>query len=397
MKRDLVVPFHRADVGEAEAQAVADVIRSGWLTMGAKTVEFEEQFAKYIGAKQAIAVSSATAGLHLALEALGIKAGDQVIVPANTFTATAEVVAYFGAVPVLADIDPGTLNLDPADAEKRITSNTRAVIPVHYGGQPCDMDEIAAVARRHSLHVIEDAAHSLPATYHGTRIGTLSELTVFSFYATKTLTTGEGGMITTANPVYADRMRLMRLHGIGRDAWKRYSADGSWYYEVLEAGYKYNMTDMQAALGLVQLKKVDQMAAARSRIAAEYNLAFGKIEEVEVPSVTHDRESAWHLYPLRIRPDSLTIGRDEFIATLKQKGIGTSVHFIPLHLHPYYQRKFGYKPGDLPRAEAEYDRYLSLPLFPTMSDEEIEYVIEGVREIVHSHTRSSAFVHVANQ
>ncbi len=389
-----MVPFHKADVGEPEAQAVADVIRSGWLTMGAKTVEFENEFAKYIGAKHAIAVSSATAGLHLALEAIGTKANDEVIVPANTFTATAEVVAYFGAVPVLADIDSKTLNLDPVDAEKRITKNTRAIIPVHYGGQACDMDEIAAIARRYHLHVIEDAAHSLPATYHGRSVGTLSELTVFSFYATKTLTTGEGGMITTPDPGYADRLRLMRLHGIGRDAWKRYSADGSWYYEVLEAGYKYNMTDMQAALGLVQLKKVDQMAAARARIAHEYNRAFGEVEELEVPSVLRDRESAWHLYPIRIRPASLTVGRDEFIASLKQKGIGTSVHFIPLHLHPYYQQKFGYKVGDLPCAEAEYGRYLSLPLFPTMTDAEIQYVVEGVLEIVRSHIRSGAFAHL---
>src|SRR5579872_114226 len=272
-----VVPFHKADVGEEEAQAIAEVIKSGWLTMGPKTFQFEEEFASYIGARHAIAVSSCTAGLHLALDAIGLQPGDEVILPTNTFTATAEVVTYFGARPVLADIEQTTLNLDPEDIEQRINSRTRAIIPVHFGGQPCMLDRIHDIAHRYNLRVIEDAAHSLPATYHGRSVGTLSELTVFSFYATKTLTTGEGGMITTPDPGYADRLRLMRLHGIGRDAWKRYSADGSWYYEVLEAGYKYNMTDMQAALGLVQLKKVDQMAAARARSAHEYNRAFGEV------------------------------------------------------------------------------------------------------------------------
>jgi dTDP-4-amino-4,6-dideoxygalactose transaminase len=385
----LQVPFHRADVGEEEAQAVADVIRSGWLTMGPKTMEFERAFATYVGAQQAIAVSSGTAGLHLALEAVGIRAGDEVIVPTTTFAATGEVVAYLGAVPVLADIDATTLNLDPEDAERRITQRTKAIIPVHYGGQPCDMDAIHIIAQRHNLHVIEDAAHSLPAIYHGSRVGVLSELTVFSFYATKTLTTGEGGMVTTSNSDYADRIRLMRLHGIGRDAWKRYTAEGTWYYEVLEAGYKYNMTDVQAAMGLVQLGKVDHMSAARRRIATRYNEAFSGVEQLQTPTVIADRESAWHLYPLRIRPELLKITRDEFIIALKKRGVGASVHFIPLHLHPYYGRVFGYRAGDLPRSEAEYKRYLSLPLFPGMRDRDIEYVIEKVLDVVASSVKPS--------
>jgi len=386
---ELQVPFHRAEVGEEEAQAVAAVIRSGWLTMGPKTVQFEQEFADFVGARHAIAVSSGTAGLHLALEAVGIRPGDEVIVPTTTFTATGEVVAYLGAVPMLADINPATLNLDPEDAERRVTQHTRAIMPVHYGGQPCDMDEIHALAQRHNLHVIEDAAHSLPASYHGTRIGAFGEIAVFSFYATKTLTTGEGGMVTTNNDEYAKRIRLMRLHGIGRDAWKRYTAQGTWFYEVLEAGYKYNMTDVQAAMGLVQLAKVNQMSAARRRIAMKYNEGFSGVEQLETPTLAAGRESAWHLYPLRIRPELLKITRDEFITALKERGVGTSVHFIPLHLHPYYRRAFGYQAGDLPRAEAEYQRYLSLPLFPGMKDRDVEYVIEKVLDVVASSVKPS--------
>lgn len=385
----MTIPFHKADMGEEEAQAAAAAVRSGWLTMGPVTIEFEQQFAKHIGTRHAIAVSSCTAGLHLSLDAIGLKSSDEVIVPTTTFTATAEVVAYSGAVPVLADIDRVSLNLDASEIERRITPRTKAIIPVHYGGQPCDMAPILAIAKRHNLHVIEDAAHALPATYRGTRVGAVSELTVFSFYATKTLTTGEGGMITTDNDEYASRIRLMRLHGIGRDAWKRYSAEGSWYYEVLEAGYKYNMTDIQAAIGLVQLGKLHNMAVARSNIALRYNEAFAQIEQLEVPVVREDSESAWHLYPLRVRAELLTISRDEFITSLKEQGIGTSVHFIPLHLQPYYQNRYGSRAGDLPRAEAEYRRYISLPIFPTMQDQEVEYVIETVKRIVTANSRSA--------
>lgn len=388
MNDGLKVPFHKIDVGEDEAQAVADAVRSGWLTMGPKTLEFEQKFAAYVGSRHGIAVSSCTAGLHLALEAAGIGPGDEVIVPTTTFTATAAVVAHLGAVPILADINSATLNLDPEDARRRVTARTKAIVPVHYGGQPCDMEEIHAIAQQCHLHIVEDAAHALPSTYRGTRVGAISETTVFSFYATKTLTTGEGGMIVTNNEERAHRMRLMRLHGIGRDAWKRYTAEGSWYYEVLEAGYKYNMTDVQAAMGLVQLQKVDRMSADRQRIALRYNQAFAGIEQLEIPTMMADRESSWHLYPLRIRPDLLSITRDEFIAALKQAGIGTSVHFIPLHMHPYYARSFGCRPEDLPRAAAEYYRYLSLPISPAMSNSDVEYVIEKVQEIVSSSIRS---------
>jgi len=383
----MTVPFHVAPVGEEEAQAAAEVIRSGWLTMGPRTFEFERQFAAYVGARHAIAVVSGTAALHLALEAIGIKAGDEVLLPSTTFTATGEVVCYLGAKPVLVDVQPESMNFDPEDAARRITSRTRAIIPVHLSGMPCDMEQIQTLAAKHQLRTIEDAAHALPASYHGTPIGALSDITAFSFYATKTLTTGEGGMITTENGRLADRIRIMRLHGIERDAWKRYSNEGSWFYQVLEAGFKYNMTDIAAAIGLVQLGKCDELCAARQAIVERYNAAFKAIPCLEAPHDYADRKSAWHLYILRLRLEQLSINRDQFISELKKRGIGTSVHFIPLHLHPFYQNKFGYKPGDFPNAESEYRRVLSLPLFPTMSDAEINAVIAAVAEVASAFGR----------
>jgi len=336
--KELIVPFHSAGVGEEEAQAAAQAILSGWLTMGPKTIEFERKFASYVGAKHAVGVSSCTAALHLALDAIGLKQGDEVLVPTTTFTSTAEVVTYFKATPVLVDVDAESLCMDSADAERRITKRTRAVIPVHFAGQPCDMDKIQNISNRHGLRVIEDAAHALPASYRGVRVGAISELTAFSFYATKTLTTGEGGMVTTGNDDMATRMRMMRLHGIARDAWKRYSAEGSWYYEVLEAGFKYNLTDIQSAMGIVQLGKCDAMRTAREEIAARYSKEFSMNRALEVPTVGDNRDSAWHLYVLRLNLEELTITRSEMIEKLRTRGIGTSVHFIPLHMHPYYQK-----------------------------------------------------------
>jgi perosamine synthetase len=376
-----------AAVGEEEAQAAADVIRSGWLTMGQRTFEFERKFAAYVGAPHAIAVVSGTAALHLALEAFGIQAGDEVLLPTTTFTATAEVVCYLGAKPVLVDVEPHTMNLDPSDAARRITSRTKAIIPVHIAGVPCEMQQIQDLASAHGLRVVEDAAHALPASYHGTPIGALSEVTAFSFYATKTLTTGEGGMLTTGNDQIAERMRIMRLHGIEREAWKRYSGDGSWFYEVLEAGFKYNMTDIAAAIGLVQLGKCDDLSTARHAVAERYTAAFSGIASLQVPDNHTDRKTSWHLYVLRIRPENLSIDRDRFIAELKNRGIGTSVHFIPLHLHPFYQKQFGYKPGDFPQAEAEYARAFSLPIYPTMTDAEINAVVTAVSEVTHTFRR----------
>ncbi len=375
------VPFHRAAVGEEEAQAVAEVIRSGWLTMGAKTFEFERRFAAYIGCRHAIAVSSCTAALHLSLEAIGLKPGDEVLVPTTTFTATAEVVTYLGGRPVLVDIDPLTMNLDPSDAERKISPRTRAIIPVHFGGQPCDLAEIYELAARRQLRVIEDAAHALPSAYRGSRVGTMAEFTAFSFYATKPLTTGEGGMITTDDDGHAQRLRVMRLHGIGQDAWKRYSGEGCWYYEVLEAGFKYNLTDLQAALGIVQLGKCDHLHEARRQIAERYTAAFRNAAGLDVPARLPDRETSWHLYVLRLHLDRLTIGRNQFLAELAERGVGASVHFIPLHLQPFYQKTYCYRTGDLPRAEQEYGRCLSLPIYPTMTGEEVEQVIQAVLEV----------------
>ena len=377
-----IVPFHKAAVGEQEALAAADVVRSGWITMGSRTIEFEEKFAAYVGAKHAIRVCSGTAGLHLALDAIGLKQGDEVLVPTTTFTASAEVVVYFKAKPVLVDVDAASLCIDPADAERRITPRTRAIIPVHLGGHPCEMKAIDDLAKRHRLRVIEDAAHSLPASYRGLRVGAIGEQTVFSFYATKPITTGEGGMVTTDNDGFAARMRVMRLHGISQDAWKRYSAEGTWRYEVVDSGYKYNPTDIQSAIGIVQLGRCDAMNVERAEIASRYNKAFAAERALEVPTVGAHCESAWHLYILRLNLELLTINRAEMIEKLKERGIGTSVHFIPLHMHPYYRNAYGYKAEDFPVASREYKRYLSLPIFPGMTGTQIDYVIENALEIV---------------
>jgi dTDP-4-amino-4,6-dideoxygalactose transaminase len=292
------------------------------------------------------------------------------------------VVVYFKAIPVLVDVDPITLCIDPEEARKKVTSRTRAILPVHFAGQPCDMDRIQQLAARHSLHVIEDAAHALPASFRGTPVGAISQLTAFSFYATKTLTTGEGGMVTTDDDELAARMKMMRLHGIGRDAWKRYSSEGSWYYEVLNAGFKYNLTDIQSAIGIVQLNKCTEMCSLRARIARQYTEAFLQCEEIQVPTVLADRESAWHLYVLRLHLDRLTIGRSEVIEELKQRGVGTSVHFIPLHLHPYYRDAYHYCPESFPVALREYYRSFSLPIYPGMSLDQVAYVIEQVSEVI---------------
>jgi dTDP-4-amino-4,6-dideoxygalactose transaminase len=384
--KEQTIPFHTASVGEDEARAAADVIRSGWLTMGPKTFEFERNFASYVGARHAIGVSSCTAALHLALEAVGLQQGDEVLVPTTTFTATAEVVVYFKAIPVLVDVDPVTLSIDPEDARKKVTSRTRAILPVHFAGQPCDIDRIQELADSHNLHVIEDAAHALPASFRGTPVGAISKLTAFSFYATKTLTTGEGGMVTTDDDDLAARIKVMRLHGIGQDAWKRYGNEGSWYYEVRNAGFKYNLTDIQSAIGLVQLGKCTKMRNLRAGIARQYTDGFSKCEELQVPTVRSDRESSWHLYVPRLHLDRLTLGRSEILEQLKKRGVGTSVHFIPLHLHPYYRDIYHYAPEDFPVAAKEYIRSFSLPIYPGMSLDQVAYVIEQVIEVV-THAR----------
>ena len=373
------VPFHRPSVGPEELEAVRQVLESRWLTTGPVAQQFECEFAAYVGAKHALAVNSCTAALHLALDAAGIGKDDEVLVPTYTFTATAEVVTYLGGRPVLCDSLPGEFNIDPADAERRITDKTKAIIAVHIAGQPCELQALRSLADRHHLCLIEDAAHALPATYAGRRIGSISDFTAFSFYATKTITTGEGGMLTTDNDDWARRIKTMRLHGISGDAWKRYSAEGSWFYEVIDAGYKDNMPDLLAAVGLAQLKKAEGFHRRRCEIAERYMGAFAGIPELELPPVTENlADHSWHLFILRLAPDALAIGRNEFIAELKRSGIGTSVHFIPLHLHPFYVRQYGYGNGDMPHAEDAYSRCLSLPIFPDMTETEVERVITAV-------------------
>ena len=361
MSDNSFIPFHRPSIGAEEIDAVMRVLQSKWLTTGPVTLEFEREFAAYLGVKYALAVNSGTSALQLALDAIGLKADDEVIVPTNTFTATGEVVTYFGARPVLCDSLAGGFNMDPADVRRKITSKTRALIPVHIAGQCCAMDELRAIADEHRLHIVEDAAHALPTTYRGKKVGTISDLTAFSFYATKTLTTAEGGMLTSNDEGFIKRVTLMRLHGIGGDAWKRYSATGSWYYEVQDAGYKMNLCDILSALGRAQLKKVDQFWQERCQIRAKYDDAFRSMPELQLPPADAGDVHAWHLYILRIRPELLEVNRNQFIEELKKLGIGTSVHFIPLHLHPYYARTYGYHEKDFPNANDAFSRCLSLP------------------------------------
>jgi dTDP-4-amino-4,6-dideoxygalactose transaminase len=381
------IPFHKVYITDDEISEVVDSLKSGWITMGPKTITFEERFSKYIGSRHSVTVNSGTAALHLALRAIQLKPGDEVIIPTMTFTATGEVVCYFNAKPVLVDVDGDTFNIDVSAIERAVTPRTRAVIPVHYGGQPCDMDEIEQIAERYKLRVIEDAAHSLPAWYRSKKIGTIGDMTCFSFYATKTLATGEGGMVTTENDEWADRIKILRLHGISKDAWKRYSGEGSWYYEVVEAGNKYNMTDIQAALGIAQLKKIEWMRKKREEIADKYTASFNNSEQVKTPQVKSDRISAWHLYVIQLNLEALSIDRARFIEELKARGIGTSVHFIPLHKHPFYKNAFGYEAGDFPVAERLYERIISLPVYPGMSDGDVHTVIESVEDVCRKFER----------
>jgi perosamine synthetase len=362
--------FHKTYTTQDEVNSVIDAIKSGWLTMGPKVIEFENKFKTYIGSNEAVMVNSATAALHLALKAIGLKRGDEVIVPTNTFVATAEVVTYFDAVPVLCDIEYDTHNIDVSKIEALITKNTKAIIPVHFGGQPCDMDELNIISKQYNLKVIEDAAHALPSTYKDKFIGNLnSDITCFSFYATKTLSTGEGGMVTTNNPKYAKNISINRLHGISRDVWDRYSG-GGWDYDIVDNGNKYNSTDINAALGLSQLKKLEWMWDRRANIAKKYDEAFkGKVESLYIKE---DRETSYHLYVIKVN------NRDEVYHKLKEKGIGSSVHFIPIHKHTYYKNRYNYRDEDFPVANDVFLKSLSLPIYPDLSDEDVEYIIENV-------------------
>ncbi len=383
----MFLPFHVPDIGDEEICSVVETLRSGWLTTGSKVKQFEREFAEQLGVSNAVAVNSCTAALHLALEAIGLSEGDEVIIPTMTFAATAEVVHYFKAKPVLVDCRKDTLNLNVELIERAITPKTKAIIPVHFAGQPCAMDQILAIAHSHHLKVIEDAAHALPARYQGKRVGTLGDITCFSFYATKTMTTGEGGMATTENPEWAQRMRMLSLHGISQDAWKRYTPGGSWYYEIRHPGYKYNLTDIAAALGIPQLRKCNEFKSTRQHIASLYNEGFSRVPEITTPHVDKNIDHAWHLYVIQLNLEQLRIGRNEFMDQLKKHGIGTSVHFIPLHLHPYYRDTFGYLPENFPEASAVFERILSLPIYPKMSDEDVRHVIQTVSTLIKEYRR----------
>ncbi len=389
------VPFFRPELTEAEIAEVVDTLRSGWLTTGPRVKRFEQDLAAAVGAPHAIALNSCTAALHLAVEALGLRQGQSVLVPTMTFAATAEVVRYAGAVPVLVDCDPVTLNMDLEDAERRIKDAQEPVgiIPVHVGGLMMDVDAITAFAERHGLWVIEDAAHSLPASWRRPdgswqRCGEgTAAITCFSFYANKTVITGEGGMATTADPVLAERMRMMSLHGLSRDAWDRFSKGGTWDYKILAPGFKYNLTDVAAALGIHQLARAEEMRLDRERLALRYLENLSSLEALELPPFPHDRIHSWHLFPVKIRLEKLAIDRNSFIAELKEAGVGCSVHWRPLHLHPYYAETFGWKAEDLPAASAVWERIVTLPLFPAMTDAEHEHVVAVVQGICERHRR----------
>jgi perosamine synthetase len=390
------IPFHRPAIGPDEEREVLEALRSGWITTGPKAKRFEQEFAAYVGARNALAVAHCTGALHLALFAIGIQPGDEIITTPFTFTATAEVMGYLGARPVFVDMDAKTFNIDPARIEEALTSGknrrVKAIMPVHFAGQACDMDRIMAIARKHNLKVIEDAAHALDSSREldgrgMTRIGTIGDLTCFSFYATKNITSAEGGMITTEDDTLAAKIAVASLHGMDRDAWKRYDASGSWFYEIHDVGFKYNLSDVHAAIGLAQLRRAAELTAGRRAIAQFYNEAFGDEPALEIPSTEAGVEHAWHLYVLRLRPERLRVNRAESIELLRARGIGTSVHNIPLNTMAYYQKRYGYKTGDFPIAEESYSRCLSLPIYPIMSSDDIAYVADTVRTLVHEHRR----------
>jgi dTDP-4-amino-4,6-dideoxygalactose transaminase len=405
------VPFFRPDISEAEVDEVVQALRSGWLTTGPRVRRFEEEFAAAVGGSHAVAVNSCTAALHLAVEALGLKAGEAVLVPTMTFAASAEVIRYLGAIPVLVDCDPVTLNMDLSDAARRLAdlsagrlpasiprgSRAVGVIPVHVGGWMMDTDALGAWAEARRLWVVEDAAHAFPASWRRGPDGPwrrcgekTAAVSCFSFYANKTITTGEGGMAITEDADIARRMRMMSLHGLSQDAWDRYSGGRSWDYRIVAPGFKYNLTDLAAAIGIQQLARAEAMRRQREEVAERFLAAFEDVEELELPAHGTDRIHSWHLFPIRLRLDRLSADRNTFLDELKEKGVGCSVHWRPLHLHPYYQETFGWRPEDLPVATAVWERLISLPLFPGMTAEEIGHVIETVKGLCGRYARTPA-------
>ncbi|HSW31604.1 MAG TPA: DegT/DnrJ/EryC1/StrS family aminotransferase [Longimicrobiales bacterium] len=382
--RNSFLSFSVPLIGEEEIEEVVATLRSSWITTGPKTKQFEAEFGRSIGARGALALNSCTAALHTALATMGVGKGDEVITTPMTFAASVNVIEHVGARPVLVDVEADTLNIDPMAVADAVTSRTRAVLPVHFAGHPAEMDPIQHLAEVNGLMVVEDAAHALPSKYRGRTIGSGGNPTAFSFYATKNLVTAEGGMLT-GEPGFLERARIWSLHGMSSDAWKRYHAGGKWFYEVVVPGYKYNMTDIQSSIGLWQLRKLEAFQQRRREIVGNYSRAFEGIEPLQVPSQRAHVDHAWHLYVLRLRIDRLRIGRDEFIEVLARKNIGTSVHFIPVHMHPYYRDKYGYTPSHFPVAYDGYARSLSLPLCPSLSDKDVNDVIEAVLETVEEY------------
>ncbi len=378
--RNSFLSFSLPLIGHEEIDEVVEALKSGWLTSGPRTKQFEQDFRDAVRAPAALALNSCTAGLHVALKVLNIGPGDEVITTPMTFAASVNVIEHVGATPVLVDVEPDTLNIQPDAVERAITQYTKAIIAVHYAGHPVELNALRAIAEQYHLHLIEDAAHAVGASFEGQPIGSGSNLTAFSFYATKNLTTGEGGMLT-GDAELLDHARVVSLHGMNREAWSRYSAGGKWAYDIVEPGFKYNMTDIQAALGLQQLKRFDRMQERRREIVETYNSAFGNHAAFLTPTTREHVTNAWHLYVLRLRPSELTIGRDQFIQEMTARNIGTSVHFIPIHMHSFYRNKYNYAPDDFPVAHAAFQHMVSLPLSPSMSDQDVADVIDAVLNI----------------
>jgi dTDP-4-amino-4,6-dideoxygalactose transaminase len=389
-KADAFCHFHRPWLGEEEEREIIETLRSGWLTTGARTHDFERQFAEYVGCKHAIGLNSCTAGLHLALSALDIGPGDEVITSPITFAATANVIVHQGAKPVFVDVEPDTLQIDAQQIENRINAKTKAILPVHLYGHPCDMDAIQTLSQKYCLAVIEDAAHAVESKFHGKKIGNIGDATSFSFYATKNMTTGEGGMLTTNRDDLAETIRVLSLHGITADAWMRHGEGEYVHYDVLYPGYKYNMFDIQAALGLHQLKKLDFFWERRNHYVQMYDVAFRDMPEIKLLTARENVKHAHHLYPILINTNGAGLDRDSILAALGNAGIGAGVHFRALHLMSFYQKQFGFRRGDLPNAEYASDRLLSLPLYPRMVEADIQRVVATLKQILYSRKNQSA-------
>lgn len=386
-KRDEFLPYCRPYFDDEELNRVADVLKSGWWTKGSVTREFEKVFAEYVGAKHAVAVNSCTAAMHIALVAKGIGEGDEVISTPMTFCSTINTIVHTGAKPVLVDIDSKTGLIDVDKIEAAITEKTKAIVPVHYAGQSCDMDKINAIAEKYGLFVLEDCAHALSTEYKGRKIGSMGNACAYSFYVTKNISTAEGGMLTTDDEGLYEKASVLSLHGMSKNAWSRYGTKGDWKYEVCDPGFKYNLTDIAAALGIAQMNKLDEMQAIRTEYAEMYNKAFDEIDGITYLKDNGLGKNSAHLYAIQIDKDKFNIDRDAFIELLKDYNIGTSVHFIPICMHPYYINNFGYKKGDFPATEKMFEGIISLPLYPSMSREDVMYVIEAVREIAREHAK----------